>query len=161
MLLRSTCVCAILVNATLFADQGVITGPIISPSTITFSSPDPDVTPTNASSLATIQWTMSGKRNGAWSLSVKALSPSLNGCPAVPVSAIQFQCTSWSASDGTGSCPSRSAPLSTGSQIVASGGQEGNPGMHTVTISFTFSDAWKYPASSSCSVQLIYTIDAQ
>jgi hypothetical protein len=159
MALRRTFLGAALASATLLAST--ITGPTISPSTITFSSRDPDVTPVNGSSSATVQWTMSGNKSGNWALAVQAASSTLSGCSAVPVGAVQFRCTAWSATKGTGSCASGTIPLSTTSQTVASGSQEGDPGTHTVTVAFTFTDAWKYPASSSCSAQLTYTITAQ
>jgi hypothetical protein len=139
-----------------------ITGPTVSPSTITFSSPNPDVTPANGSTAATIQWAMAGNAGGAWSAAVQATSSSLTGCPAVPVSAIKFQCTSLSlATNGAGTCSSGTFTLSTSPQTVASGSKQGKSGNTVATVSFTFTDGWKYPASSSCSTQLTYTINAQ
>jgi len=153
-----------LVSATWLAAQGTITGPTITPSLITFPSPNPDATPTNGSSQVTIQWVMDNNPKGTWSLTVQAPSSSLAGCPAVPVSAIQFTCVSLTTqkeADGQGACVSGTYPLSTGAQIVASGPKEGKTNTSTAVVSFTFTDSWKYPASSSCSVQLIYTITAQ
>jgi hypothetical protein len=150
----------ILVSAALAAST--ITGLSIAPPTITFSSPNPDVTPVNGNRAATITWTMSGNGNGNWSLTVQAPSSTLAGCPSVPVGAVQFQCTSLKAeTGGSGNCASGSFPLSTTPQTVASGNKEGNSGSTVATVSFTFTDAWKYPASSSCSVQVTYTINAQ
>jgi hypothetical protein len=140
-----------------------ITGPVISPSAITFNSPNPDVTPTAGSSMANIQWMMSGNPSGNWSVTVQAASSSLANCPAIPVSAISAQCVSATAS-GTGnpdaSCSGSAFSLSTTPQTIASGTRQGNTGAINLAIAFTFTDAWKYPASSSCSIQITYTIKA-
>jgi hypothetical protein len=156
-------VAVIVANATFAATT--VTGPTITPSTITFSSPNPDATPTNGSSTATIQWNMQGNPTNLFTLTVQASSSSMTGCPAVPVSAIQVQCTSFTsgAQGASGACNSGSFALSTSPQTIASGAKQGNgqSGGTTVIASFTFTDAWKYPASSSCSLQLTYTVNAQ
>jgi hypothetical protein len=140
-----------------------ITGPTISPAAITFTSPDPDVTPASGSSTATVQWIMSGNSSGAWSITVQSISSSLANCPAVPVSAITLQCSSATAS-GSGfpraSCTAAALTLSTTPQTIATGTREGNPGTINVAVAFTFTDAWKYPASSSCTLQITYTVTA-
>jgi hypothetical protein len=140
-----------------------IAGPTISPAAITFASPDPDVTPASGSSTATVQWIMSGNAAGAWSVTVQSVSSSLANCPAVPVSAVTLQCTTATVS-GSGtpraSCNAAALTLSTSPQTIASGTREGNPGTINVTVSFKFTDAWKYPASSSCSLQITYTVTA-
>ena len=159
MVLRLT-LCACLIASALLATT--ITGPTVSPATISFTSPDPDQTPVNGSSTATIQWTMSGNTLGSWSLTVQSVSSSLGSCPAVPASAVSFQCNSATPDTlGNASCSSGSFSLSTSPQTIASGTRQGaGVSPTTVTISFTFTDAWKYPASSSCSVQIIYTVTA-
>ncbi len=158
-MLGRTLFSAALLNATLLAST--ITGRTITPGTITFTSPDPDTTPVNGSSSATIQWGMTGNKNGNWTVTVQAPSSVMTGCPSVPISAIRFQCTSFNAeTGGQGNCASGSFPLSTASQTVASGNREGTGGTNTATVVFTFTDAWKYPASTSCSIQLTYTITA-
>jgi len=152
----------IVVNATLLATT--ITGPTVLPSSIKFSSPDPDITPVSGNTPATIVWTMTGNKHGNWSLAVQAAAASLTSCPAVPVSAIKVQCTSAIPTGGGGpnaTCTSGALTLSTAAQTLASGINEGDPGTITVNASFTFTDAWRYPASSACSVQLTYTITAQ
>src|SRR5437763_15629447 len=115
-------VVAVIVANTTFAAT-TITGPTISPSTITFSSPNPDVTPANGSSTATIQWSMQGNPTALFSLTVQATSSSMTGCAAVPVSAIQVQCTAFTtgATGASGGCSSGSFALSTSPQTIASG----------------------------------------
>jgi hypothetical protein len=161
MSLRRTLLAVVLANAALPATT--ITGPTITPLTINFSSSDPDAAPANGSSAASIHWTLNNSnKNGNWSLTVQSATPTLAGCPAVPVSAVQFQCTSVTrANGGDGNCASGSLVLSTSPQTVASGGKEGTTGATGVTLTFTFTDAWKYPASPSCSIQLTYTVNAQ
>ena len=157
-------VVAVIVANTTFAAT-TVTGPTISPWTITFSSPNPDAGPVNGSSTATVQWSMHGNPTALWSLTVQATSSSMTGCGAVPVSAIQVQCTSLTsgATGASGSCSSGSFALSTSPQTIASGAKQGNgnSGSTVATVAFTFTDAWKYPASSSCSLQLTYTVNAQ
>jgi len=163
MVLRRIVVAVIAANATFAATT--ITRLTISPSTITFSSSNPNVTPRNGNSTATIQWNMQGNATALFSLTVQAASSSMSGCAAVPVSAIEVQCTAFTtgANGASGSCNSGRFALSTSPQTIASGAKQGNgqSGNTAATVSFTFTDAWKYPASSSCSLQLTYTVNAQ
>jgi hypothetical protein len=159
--IRIAAVCLILAPGPLLA-QGTITNLTASPGTITFNSPDPDSTPANGSSSATVIWTMRGNRLGTWSVSVKAGAATLGNCPAVPVSAIKVQCLTLSPENaGVGACVTGSFALSTTGQTIATGTREGTAGVTTMTLSFTFTDSWQYPASSSCSAQITYTVTAQ
>ncbi len=134
-----------------------ITGSVMAaPSTITFTSPDPDITPVNGTSTATISWSMNGFFN-SWSLSVNAASASFASCPLVPTSAVQYQCTSATpGSFGNASCTAGTFTLSISPRTIASGTAQGT-GTTTVVVAFKFTDAWKYPAGSSCSLSLTYT----
>jgi hypothetical protein len=134
-----------------------ITGTVMAvPSTITFTSPDPDVTPVNGNTTATISWSMNGILN-TWTLSVNAAASSFTSCPLVPVSAVKVQCSSATPGLlGSANCAGGTLTLSTSPQTIASGTQ-GLSGTTTVTVMFTFTDAWKYPANSSCSLSLTYT----
>ena len=141
-----------------------ISGPTITPTTITFSSPDPDASPVNGSSTATIVWSNSGgSANVGWTLGVQANSSAMVLCGSVPVSAVRVQCNSVS-STGTGNpignCANGALALTTSPQTIASGNRQGNPGNFSVVLTFTFTDSWKYPANSSCSLNLTYTITA-
>jgi len=138
-----------------------VTGSVtVTPSTITFSSPDPDTTPVSGNTTATVRWSMNGGAT-AWSLRVNASGSSFASCPSVPMSAIKFTCSS--ATPGGGStpnatCSSGTFTLSTSPQTIASGTREGNGSApFTVVVAFTFTDAWNYPASSSCTLSLTYT----
>ncbi len=155
MVLRLTLILAVATSAAL---ASTITGLTITPSTISFSSSDPDLS-ANGSSSSTVRWTMGGNPFGGWSMTIRATSPTLTGCPSVPVSAIRVQCTSVSPQlVGNGSCGG-AINLSTTGQTVASGTWQGlGIGATVATFSFVFTDAWRYPASSSCSIQLNYTI---
>ena len=145
----------IMVKTFAFAVTGGVTA---TPSTITFSSPDPDFTPVNGNSTATISWSMNGLLN-SWSLTVNAASSSFHSCPSVPLSAIQFQCTSATAGLlGNATCATGTRTLSTSPQTIASGTAQGSGlSPFSVVVSFTFTDAWNYPANSSCTLNLTYT----
>jgi hypothetical protein len=159
MALGRTLISAVLTSAALL---GSITGLRVTPSTITFTSPDPDITPVGGSATATVAWGMSGNNNGDWRLTVQSAAPSLSLCPTVPASAIVITCAGLSISgkgNPTGSCASGAFPLSTGPQIVASGARQGKSDI-TAVVSFAFTDNWKYLPSSACSIDLIYTITA-
>lgn len=135
------------------------------PATITFTSPDPDTTPTSGSSVGTVTWTMDGN-NKNWSVTANATSASFTGCTAIPVSAVQFSCSGFTNLGGgnkNGGCISGTLTLSTMPQTIASGSAQGNgSGASSFTVSFTFTDAWKYPASpgSTCSVSINYDVTA-
>jgi hypothetical protein len=142
-----------------------VTGSVsVTPSTITFNSPDPDTTPVSGSTAGTVMWSMNGGNLG-WSMTVSAAAASFTGCPAVPLSAVQFSCGSVTPGGGgnpNGSCSAGTFTLSTTPQTIASGTKQGNGSSpFSATVTFTFTDAWKYPASSSCSIQLNYSVTAQ
>src|SRR5437879_870452 len=111
------------------------------PSMITFTSPDPDITPVNGNTTATITWSMSGLLN-SWTLSVNANSASFAGCPLVPASAVQYQCTSATPGTlGNASCTAGTFTLSSSPQTIASGTSQGLGGTTTVVVAFKFTDA--------------------
>lgn len=132
-----------------------------SPSTLTFTSSDPDVVAT--SPLATIFVNMTGPIGGKpWNLKVQASSSTLGNCASVPTSAISAVCGSFApggnGNNPTGACAG-SFPLSTSLQTVASGVQgDGGSDTFTITMTYRFTDAWKYPGATSpaCSLSLSY-----
>ena len=152
----------ILKNFAFAVNPAVVTA---TPSTITFTSPDPDTTPTSGSSVSTVTWTMDGN-NKTWSVTAHATSASFTGCTAIPVSAVQFSCSGFTNLGGgtkNGGCVSGTFTLSTTPQTIASGTAQGNgSGTSSFTASFTFTDAWKYPASpgSTCSISINYDVTA-
>jgi hypothetical protein len=148
-------------TATLMAS---ITGPIVTPATITFVSPDPDASPANGNATATITWTMNGKKKSDWQLTVQAATPALTACPTVPASAIAFTCSAATLSGNgrpRGGCASGTFPLSTQPQAIASGNRQGGNASATAVVSFAFTDAWRYVPHSACSIDLIYKIAAE
>lgn len=153
----------LLAAASLLPAASTITGPTVTPSSVSISSPDPDSSNTGAT--ATVKWGMAGNVKGTWSVALQAISSTLTNCPAIPASAVTVQCTSFTPGAGVqGSCTSGSFTLSTASQTIASGPGEGNGGagsQSVINLSFSFTDNWKYIASPSCSVQLTYTVNAQ
>ena len=135
----------------------------VSPATISFAATDPDVTPSVAgNSLATVTWSLSNGSNVNWTLSVQAGAGSFTGCSTVPTSAVTVACSSATASKGQAPICSASFPLSTSSQQVAGGKELSGPGSatYTIVISYSLADSWKYVASSSCPLNLTYTLNA-
>ena len=139
-----------------FAVTGSVT---VVPATITFTSPDPDTTPVNGNSAATITWKMNGGTN-TWTLGVNAATASFTSCPLVASGAVKFTCSSatkGSGANASATCASGTFTLSTSPQTVASGQQGNGTTAFNVVVAYTFTDAWKYPANSSCSLNLTYT----
>jgi hypothetical protein len=133
------------------------------PGTIGFNSSDPDTGPVAGGTPATVSWTVhQGNNNQNWTLSVQSGSASFTGCGTVPVSAVTVACTSAVVGGGgTGAC-NPPFSLSTSPQQVA-GGKESGPGnrSYVVTLTFTFSDSWRYVAARNpaCTLTLTYTAD--
>lgn len=159
-------ICSVILAAALAvhppASAATIGGPTVLPGTLSLTSADPDAV--SSGGAATVTWSIADARpNGDWSLAVHAPSSTLTACPRVPVSALQVQCTGLSVA-GTGNprgeCAAGAVTLSTNPQIIASGSRQGGNSLFTAAVSFTFIDSWKYPASSLCSLNLIYTVSA-
>src|SRR5262245_30419497 len=93
-----------------------VTGSVmVTPSTISFNSPDPDTTPVSGNTVGTVTWSMNGG-NVPWSMTLSAGAASFTGCPAVPLSAIQFSCSSVTPAGGgnpNGACSAGTFTLST------------------------------------------------
>jgi hypothetical protein len=130
------------------------------PSTISFTSTDPDLLTVSGNSAATINWTTSnGSPSQTWTLTVQATSSSFASCSTVPASAVTATCTG--VTEGkSGSC-SAAFPLSTVAQQVASGKEDNATNApYTVTLNFTLTDSWSYIANPSCSLTLTYIVTA-
>lgn len=133
---------------------GTVSGPTASP--LSFTSNDPDAP---ATATATVTWTFSGVGNGPANLAVQASASTLANCPAVPVSAISIRCTSVNGTGGNWGCVATTNQTLGASPItLASATKEGPNDSFTANLTFTFADAWKYPASSACSTSLTYTL---
>src|SRR5882724_9501080 len=132
------------------------------PSTISFQENNPDHGVVSVSSPASVSWTiLAGSHLQNWTLSVQAGSSSFVGCPTIPISAVQVNCGSATATGlgGTGAC-SGSFPLSTSLQQVAGGAEGDLAGTYSVLINFTLAESWRYVANSSCAITLTYSINA-
>jgi hypothetical protein len=134
------------------------------PSTITFTSSDPDLGATG-SAIVTIT-VAKAMNNHPWTLTVQASSSTLTNCTSVPVSAIRASCSGVVVSgtggvSPTGSC---SAPfsLSTAPTQLAGGNQGNQTETYTINVAYPFNDNWQYSGASSpaCSLTLSYTATA-
>lgn len=133
---------------------------LATPSTLSFSSANPDGTSTKQ---ATLTYGIDGGANGdAWTLTVSGSSSTFTNCSFLPVSAVRVACGSVSVvGGGTGTCNSQ-FNLSTSPVTVASGFQTGGHDDYTILVNYTLVDAWKYPGkiSPSCALTLNYTVAA-
>jgi hypothetical protein len=136
-----------------------------SPATVSFLSSDPDAGPV-AGSPVTVTWVVwLGGSSNTWNVTVRANSSTLGSCAAVPASAIRARCTSVSVTGfpaGSGSC-SQAFPLGTGDQQIAGGLQGGIYATYTVTITYDFTDSWRYKGATApaCSLNLTYVVNIQ
>lgn len=138
----------------------------VTPTTLTFSATDPDGSPVAGSSTVTATWGFTGVAlNGNWRIDVQAPSTTFTNCSRVPVSAVRVTCTATNLTGiglgGSASCASPST-LSTTATTVASGAERLGLSTTTVTLSYTFTDSWRYtaPETPSCSMSLAYILQA-
>jgi hypothetical protein len=132
------------------------------PGTISFQLTNPDSGVTSGSSTTSLTWTiLLGSHLQNWTVSVQSGSGSFNGCPTVPVSAVQVSCQSASVngSQGTAGCASPFA-LSSTPAAVASGMQAEGTGSHSVIVYFTLAESWRYVAHSACTLTVTYSVNA-
>ena len=134
------------------------------PSTITFTSSDPDVGATGSATVTIHVGTATGGH--PWTLTVHASSSTLTNCASLPLSAIKASCSGVvvSGTGGTrptGSC-SASFSLSTVATQLAGGNQGNMNNTYTINVNYPFTDNWQYPGASSpaCSLTLSYTAAA-
>ena len=147
-------VAALLLTNLLRANVGTITP---SPSTVAFTSTNPDLGPVSAP--VTLTWQMSGGAVAkTWYINVQASQDPLANCSTVPDSAITVQCTSASVTNsGTGTC-SGSFPLSASTATQFAGGQQGaGTSNYTVHVTYQLADKWKYMVGA-CSLTLTYLV---
>lgn len=132
------------------------------PASLSFQASNPDAGAVSGSSPSSLSFSvLSGSHANNWTLSVQADSSSFDGCPTIPVAAVQVSCGTTSVgTGGTGTC-SGSFPLSTSLQQVAGGAQADGTNTYTVSINFTLAESWRYVANPSCSTTLTYSVYAQ
>jgi len=136
-----------------------------SPASLSFTASNPDAGVVSGSSPASLTFNVSsGDHNKTWTLSVQSDSSTFDGCPTIPVTAVQVSCgtASVGGSGGTAGC-SGPFPLSTSPQQIAGGAQADGVGSNSyaVSINFTLAESWRYVANPSCSTTLTYTVNAQ
>ena len=134
------------------------------PGTISFTAVNPDSGAVSGSSVATVQFlVLSGSPSRNWTVNARTAGSSFTGCSTVPVSAVTVTCASAAVtgSGGSGSASCGGAfPLSTVDQQVAGGVQKNGTGSYTVQINFTLAESWRYVANSSCTLSILYTVNA-
>ena len=130
--------------------NGSVTG------SISITSSNPDGGPVTGSGTTTVSFKTTANP-AAFRVWAQALSSSFTGCNSPAASAVAVACQT--ASTGVSCAPA--ATLSTSAPpaatLVASGSGNHNP--NTITVQYTFQDAWNYQAGTACalSVQYIYT----
>jgi hypothetical protein len=136
---------------------------MVTPPALRFAASDPDLGAVQADSQATVIWrTQGGRSNGTWTLTVRAGSATFSGCGKVPVAAVTVRCLSAAGEPGgSGTC---SAPFQLSNQplTIAAGSPGRGDSRFTVSVGFTFRDAWQYTGAMnpSCTLDLSYTIQA-
>lgn len=134
---------------------------MVTPGTISFLASNPNGGPVSGSSAATVNWSVvDGAALQTWNISVQATASVFSGCTTVPVSAVTVSCASASVGGGgTGTCGG-SFTLSTVAQHVAGGAQGVGTQPYNVQLNYTLAESWRYVANPSCSLTLIYTVNA-
>ena len=111
---------------------------------------------------ATVNWdVLGGSNQRTWSVSVQASESTFAGCSTIPVSAVTVACTTATVNGGggTGSC-NGSFNLSTVANQVAGGTEGDGKRAYFLQLSFFLAESWQYIASPSCTLTLIYTVNA-
>ncbi len=139
-------------------------GPITAlPANIGFAAFDPDQGAVPGNTAAVVFWQiLDGKPNRDWRLSVQAGTPQFQDCGPVPASAVIASCQGVTVSGGSGACLAP-GPLSTSPRLIAGGRQDNKPQNLSVSVSFTFTDSWRYIAATNpqCTLTLTYIVDAE
>lgn len=127
----------------------------VTPVSVPFTSSNPDGGPVTGSGTTTVQFRTTA--NPTFRVWAQASSANFTGCNSPPANKVTVACQT--ASAGVTCAPS--AALSTGAPpgatLVASGSGSHNP--NTITVQYTFQDAWNYQAGTACSlsIQYVYT----
>lgn len=151
------------VTVPLLASSGTV-GPItVMPANITFTAFDPDQGAVAGNTASVVFWQiLDGKQNRNWQLSVQAGTPQFQDCGAAPASAVTVACQGVTLSGGSGACLAP-GPLSTSPRPVAGGRQDNKSQNLSVSLTFTFTDSWRYIAATNpqCTLTLTYIVDAE
>jgi len=133
--------------------NAVVSNASVSPSSITFTSSDPDVSVTGTPSTTNVSFKTTFNP-ASFTVHVKALSTAFTGCNKPPISAVKVTCSS--ASGVT--CASAAALTSTGNGTTVATGS-GNHNIASLVLTYSFQDSWNFQQGASCSlsVQVLYT----
>jgi hypothetical protein len=140
-----------------------------SPSSISFSSTDPDLGAVSGSAAASVTFgLLLGTATNTWTVSVSAATSTFTGgtCTTIPASAITVTCASvavnnYGGTAGTGACAA-SSTLSTTGKTAASGGEGNFYDTFTITLNLTLTDSWAYIAATTttCPLSITYSLNA-
>jgi hypothetical protein len=127
----------------------------VTPGTVTFTSSNPGGGAVAGSSTATVTFKTVGNPAG-FRIWAQALSSGFTGCNSPAASKVTVACQTATAGVTCAGASALSSSAPPSATLVASG--SGNH-TSTVTVGYTFQDAWNYQAGSACtlSVQYLYT----
>jgi hypothetical protein len=121
------------------------------PTSITFQSADPDLTPTITAQAIVVRYRVQNNAGGSWRLTVLASGDLISGLESIDISSV-----SWTA---TPSPPFQAGTLSkTVQQTVASGSGNVNP-QRTGTLVFRLVNSWDYSVGTYTQT-FIFTLSA-
>lgn len=142
--------------------QTQISNQLVTPSTITFTSPDPD-TPAQSSVSATVSFTTrGGATSNTWNVQVKSDGTTFNNCTSsIPPTAVSAICSSATTlGPATAACLAP-VTLSTNYQTIASGTEGPGNKNYSVVVTFIFTDSWGYvPSNTACRLAIRYRMTA-
>ena len=136
------CVCLVLVGAALVAAPRMARAQSmqlsVSPSSITFTLPDPDTTPVVTTGAVVVTYSIrDGNINDRWTLTVQANGDFLQGSSTIPVSVVTWTGTPSPFVNGTMSAAT--------AQLVAQGSSDVWPA-RTGALTFRMPNSWSYDA---------------
>lgn len=111
---------------------------LVSPTTISFPSSDPDTVPVIEAAPVRVTYLALGPVGRPWTITVRADGPLVSGASTIPISNV-----SWLA---TPSPPFRNGTLSTVAQTLAAG--TGSAVLQRGDVTFRFANSWNYNVGS-------------
>ena len=150
---RFALIAVALFTADLLPLHANVSNAFVTPSSITFTSSNPDGSVTGAPSTTIVLFKTTGNPS-SFTVHVKAVTPKFAGCNTPPVSAVTITCSSASGLTCAGAAPLRN--IANGTKVATGSGNHGTAGF---VITYAFQDSWKYLQGDSCSIstQIIYT----
>ena len=150
---RLTMVAAVALALGLLPLDATVSNGSVTPSSVTFTSSNPDGSVTGVPSTTNVSFKTSGSP-AAFTVHVKAVTPNFSGCNAPPASAVMVSCSSPSGV----TCAGPAALSNSGNGTTAATGS-GNHNPASFVLTYNFHESWKYQQGASCSIstQIIYT----